>query len=97
LRTLERYAGNAVVPKRCLTGEFTLCVNKFNRTVQAVSANGNVLKVIDARFGMPEFFTREGKFKVTRKGGANHISTLYKVEMPYPIFFSGGLAVHYSH
>lgn len=97
VKALNKYAGNATVPKRCLTGEFTLCVNKFNKTVQAVSANGNVLKVVDARFGMPRLETREGKFKVTRKGGANHISTLYRVEMPYPLFFNGGQAVHYSH
>lgn len=97
VKAADKYAGDMTLPKRCLTGEFTLCVNKFNRTVMAVNADGTVAKVMDSRFGMPGHETREGKFKVIRKGGANHISTLYRVEMPYPLFFSGGQAIHYSH
>lgn len=96
LRALDKYAGSARVPKRCITGVFTLCVNKFTRTVQAVSRNGNVLRVLDARFGRPGMETREGRFTVSRKHGPIHISTLYRVNMPYSIFFSGGEAIHFS-
>jgi peptidoglycan hydrolase-like protein with peptidoglycan-binding domain len=97
VKALDKYAGSAQLPKRCVTGEFTLCVNKFNRTVMAVNADGTVAKVMDSRFGKQGYETREGKFTVIRKGGANHISTLYRVEMPHPLFFSGGQAIHYSH
>jgi hypothetical protein len=96
-RALDKYAGNAEIPKRCLTGKFTLCVNKYTRTVQAVSIKGNLLKTVDARFGSANYRTREGKFTMTRKGNRDHVSTLYRVNMPYPVFFSGGQAVHYSH
>lgn len=96
LKALNKYAGDAEVPERCKTGKWTLCVNKFNRTVMAVTKDGQVAKTIDARFGMPGHFTREGSFKVFRKGGYDHMSTLYKVNMPYPMFFSGGQAIHFS-
>lgn len=96
LKAANKYAGDTTVPTRCLTGKWTLCINKYNRTLQAINPDGSIAKVMDVRFGMQGLETREGNFRIQRKGGYGHMSTLYKVNMPYPMFFSGGQAVHFS-
>ncbi len=94
LRALE---ATTVLPSTCLMGERTLCVDMRNDTVKVVSPSGEVLQILHVRFGGPNYETRTGKFTVQRKGTRGHISTLYKVPMPYPVFFSGGQAVHFSY
>lgn len=42
------------------------------------------------------YVTRNGVHRIFRKGGADYQSTLYHVSMPYPSFFDGGEAIHYS-
>lgn len=95
-KALDKYAGSATVPKRCLTGEFTICVDKHARVTRAISGDGKVLRVMDSRFGGPGMETRNGKFEVYRHG-RNHVSTDYGSKMPFSLFFSGGQAVHYSY
>lgn len=85
-------------------------ISKTDRKARLLK-DGRIVLEADARFGgwttdedgkkvyLP---TREGAFSVFRKGGAEYRSNLYSVEnegvlMPYPTFFSGGQAVHYSY
>lgn len=93
---LEDLAGSRRVPKRCLTGEFTICVDKHARVIRAVNADGDVVRVMDSRFGAEGMETREGKFRVYRSG-RDHVSTEYDSPMPFSLFFDGGQAVHFSY
>lgn len=80
---------------RCMTGR-ALCISK-NQRKMAWMVNGQILKVVDVRFGVEGTSrqTRNGQFKVEWKS-RDHVSGLYHTSMPFAMFFSGGQAVHYS-
>lgn len=78
---------------RCNTGR-VLCVSK-NQRKMAYMSNGQILKVLDVRFGSELTPTRNGNWNMFRKS-RNHVSSLYGSAMPFSMFFSGGQAVHYS-
>ena len=86
-------AVNPVDP-RCRTAGKVICLDKRARVMRAMK-DGKVLFTLSTRFGRKGMGTREGTFRVYRKG-RNHMSTTYHVRMPYSLFFSGGQAVHYS-
>jgi len=85
-------ASGAIDP-RCMTGH-VLCIDKSTRKLRWM-VGGQVLKVVDVRFGSELTPTREGAFTVFEKS-RNHVSTIYHTAMPFAMFFSGGQAVHYS-
>ncbi|NYI99542.1 peptidoglycan hydrolase-like protein with peptidoglycan-binding domain [Nocardioides thalensis] len=88
-------SGNVPGPldPRCETGR-ALCVDKSTNTLRWV-VDGEVLKLVDVRFGGELTPTREGAFSVTYKS-RDHVSSLYDTPMPFAMFFSDGQAVHYS-
>ncbi|MCC2594341.1 L,D-transpeptidase [Tessaracoccus sp. OS52] len=80
---------------RCLTGR-ALCVSK-NQRKMAWMVNGQILKVVDVRFGKEgaSTETRNGAHRVGWKS-RDHVSSIYGTAMPFAMFFDGGQAVHYS-
>ncbi|MEL4358592.1 MULTISPECIES: L,D-transpeptidase family protein [unclassified Luteococcus] len=78
---------------RCLTGR-AICIDKGDQKMYWV-INGKVQASYKVRTGRPSLPTRSGSFHVYLKH-PNWYSTLYHVNMPYTMFFSGGQAVHYS-
>ena len=91
---LDELAGKVGrLPQGC-RGERTICIDKAQRLVRLV-AKDEVLLTLDARFGFVGAETREGTFRIERKS-RDHVSSLYRTEMPFALFFSGGQAVHYS-
>ncbi|MEL4503762.1 peptidoglycan-binding protein [Luteococcus sp. H138] len=78
---------------RCLTGR-AICIDKGDQKMYWV-VNGRIQASYKVRTGRPSLPTRSGSFKVYLKH-PNWYSTLYHVNMPYTMFFSGGQAVHYS-
>ncbi|MGO4957891.1 L,D-transpeptidase family protein [Luteococcus sp. Sow4_B9] len=78
---------------RCRTGR-AVCIDKGDRKMYWV-INGQIKAQYDVRTGRPGLETRSGAFSVYRKH-PNWYSTLYRVYMPYTMFFSGGQAIHYS-
>lgn len=72
-----------------------ICLGKRARLLRKMR-DGEVLATFSVRFGRKGMDTREGTFRVQRKGGRHYVSNTYHVEMPYPLFFSGGQAVHHS-
>ena len=93
------YAANPLVQqgfrldRRCLTGR-TFCVS-MNQNKMAWVVDGKVQKIVDVRFGKTATPTRKGAFKIYRKS-RDHFSSIYKVPMPFALFFDGGIAIHYS-
>ena len=79
---------------RCYLPAKALCADKSTRKLYAVE-HGKVVKTLAARFGRKGYRTREGAFRVSWKS-RDHVSSIYKVPMPYAMFFSGGQAIHYS-
>ena len=78
-------------------------INKRTRKLALVTYNKTtkqyrVAQALDVRVGDargPQYVTRDGDWKIYLKE-VNHYSTLYNVNMPYSMFFSGGEAIHYS-
>ena len=93
------YATNPLVQqgfrldRRCLTGR-TFCVS-MNQNKMAWVVDGKVQKIVDVRFGKTATPTRKGAFRIYRKS-RDHFSSIYKVPMPFALFFDGGIAIHYS-
>ncbi|WP_420174214.1 L,D-transpeptidase family protein [Luteococcus sp. OSA5] len=97
---VTRYRNRKTTPKpttrldsRCLTGR-AVCIDKGDRKMYWV-INGKIQARYDVRTGRRGAETRSGSFSVYRKH-TNWYSTLYHVNMPYSMFFSGGQAIHYS-
>jgi len=82
------------IPRACRTKQAALCISKRQKVVRYYK-KGRLVSALDARFGAPNFQTRNGNFKIFRKV-KNDYSTLYKTPMPWSMYFSGGQAVHYS-
>ncbi|HEX8226289.1 MAG TPA: L,D-transpeptidase [Candidatus Saccharimonadales bacterium] len=84
---------------RCQTNSKTICIVKGEGSRARLYAvkDKEIVAWRSARTGdaRPGYATREGTFKVNWKN-ADHISSIYKVPMPYAMFFSGGQAVHFS-
>ena len=78
---------------RCLTGR-TFCVSMAQNKMAWV-VDGKVQKIVDVRFGKTATPTRKGSFRIFRKS-RDHFSSIYKVDMPFALFFDGGIAIHYS-
>jgi len=78
---------------------YAVDISKSDRKLRLLK-DGKVILTADARFGgwhgSVYHATREGAFKAFRKGGADYVSSTYRTPMPYPLFFSGGEATHYS-
>lgn len=97
--TAEEMADKPAMPDpgtldaRCLTGR-VMCIDKSTNQLSWV-VDGQMIKVMDARFGCQGMETREGVFSVGWKS-RDHVSTIYGSAMPFAMFFSGGQAVHYS-
>ena len=91
----------AYVPNPCqgYSGKI-ICASKAQGRVLLVN-NGRLKKSAKARFGgkasdgSGTWFTREGAFRVGYKQ-YNPVSTLYGVNMPFFVQFSGGQGIHYS-
>jgi len=82
-----------VLPAACDRHK-ALCIDMRQRVLRYV-VDGQVVRTLDARFGMPGNATARGTFRVRSKS-RNHVSRLYRTWMPYAMFFHGGQAVHYS-
>jgi murein L,D-transpeptidase YcbB/YkuD len=85
------------LPKACTNVGVALCIDKTRKILQFV-VQGKVKYSVDARFGnvAEGLATRDGLFSIQRKTGRHHLSTEFKTDMPWAMFFSGGQAVHYS-
>ena len=87
------------LPKRCQTNSKTICIVKGEGSRARLYAvdNKDIVAWRSARTGdtRPGYHTREGTFDVAWKS-RDHVSSIYKVPMPYALFFSGGQAIHYS-
>ena len=85
------------LPRECTNVGVALCIDKTRKVLQFV-VNGKIKYSVDARFGnvAEGLATRDGLFSIQRKTGAHHLSTEFKTDMPWAMFFSGGQAVHYS-
>jgi peptidoglycan hydrolase-like protein with peptidoglycan-binding domain len=81
------------IDSRCLTGH-VLCIDKSTLKLRWM-VDGQVVSVLDVRFGSELTPTREGSFTVFTKS-RNQVSGIYHTAMPFAMFFSGGQAVHYS-
>jgi hypothetical protein len=81
------------IDSRCLTGR-VLCIDKSTLKLRWM-VDGQVVSVLDVRFGSELTPTREGSFTVYLKS-RNQVSGIYHTAMPFAMFFSGGQAVHYS-
>jgi hypothetical protein len=81
------------IDSRCLTGH-VLCIDKSTLKLRWM-VDGQVVSVLDVRFGSELTPTREGSFTVYTKS-RNQVSGIYHTAMPFAMFFSGGQAVHYS-
>ena len=81
------------IDSRCLTGH-VLCIDKSTLKLRWM-VDGQVVSVLDVRFGSELTPTREGSFTVYMKS-RNQVSGIYHTAMPFAMFFSGGQAVHYS-
>ncbi|QTO37122.1 L,D-transpeptidase [Tessaracoccus sp. MC1865] len=79
--------------QRCMTGR-AFCVSK-GQDKMAWVINGKVQTIVDVRFGRTATPTRNGAFKIGWKS-RDHFSSIYKVDMPFALFFDGGIAIHYS-
>lgn len=90
-----RSTKGAKLDKRCLTGGLVLCASKNAKRLYVVRS-GVILGDFSARFGRSSSPTREGTFHVFRISGADAVSSVYHVSMPFAMTFSGGQAVHYS-
>lgn len=89
----NRPAGQPRLDARCLNGR-VVCIDKTRQRLYWV-VDGTVLDSFSTRTGRPGLATREGTFSIYQKD-VNSWSRLYKVYMPYSLYFSGGQAVHYS-
>lgn len=78
---------------RCMTGR-VFCASKSQRKM-AWMIDGQIIEVMEARFGRAGYETRNGKNRIYWKN-KDHVSSLYNVAMPYSMFFDGGQAIHYS-
>ncbi|MBB1484090.1 L,D-transpeptidase [Tessaracoccus sp. MC1865] len=76
-----------------MTGR-AFCVSK-GQDKMAWVINGKVQTIVDVRFGRTATPTRNGAFKIGWKS-RDHFSSIYKVDMPFALFFDGGIAIHYS-
>lgn len=79
--------------RRCMTGR-AFCVSKSQNKMAWV-VDGKVQTIVDVRFGKTSTPTRNGAFRIGWKS-RNHFSSIYKVAMPFAMFFDGGIAIHYS-
>lgn len=79
--------------QRCMTGR-TFCVS-MSQNKMAWVVDGQIQKIVDVRFGKTATPTRKGAFKIYWKS-RDHFSSIYKVDMPFAMFFDGGIAIHYS-
>ena len=92
----------AYVPSQCqgYSGKI-ICASKSQTRVILVQ-NGQVLRSGKARFGgvasdgTGPWYTRNGVHSVGYKQW-NPVSTLYGVNMPFFVQFSGGQGIHYSY
>ncbi len=91
-RTIIRRLPN--LDSRCYTSGNVICIDRHGRKLYWVK-RGRVDMVADVRTGRPGMETRLGVHRVYHKS-RNHFSSIYHVNMPYSMFFSGGQAVHYS-
>lgn len=91
-QTTSSVEGSNLDP-RCMTGK-AMCIDKTRQRLYWV-VNGQVVDSFSTRTGREGLATREGEFNVFRME-QNSWSNLYKVNMPYAMYFSGGQAVHYS-
>jgi lipoprotein-anchoring transpeptidase ErfK/SrfK len=87
------------LPKACLKEGKTLCIDKTAKLLRYVH-KGKVVQTLDVRFGVPGLDTPTGTFRVWHKdryatSGINGPDTP-RVPMPYALFFTGDIAVHYS-
>lgn len=78
---------------RCMYGR-VFCASQSQRKM-AWMVDGQIIEVIDVRFGLPSTPTRNGNYSIFWKD-KDHISSLFNVPMPFSQFFSGGQAIHYS-
>ncbi len=91
-RGYARREGWAVDSSKATRNLYVLHYSKARKRV--VATVGASARYGDARGSA--YVTRNGVHRIFRKGGADYESTLYHVKMPYPSFFSGGEAIHYS-
>ncbi len=98
--TVAQAAGRVgVLPSACTGEAKTLCIDKTSKLVRYV-VNGKVRQTLDVRFGVPGLDTPTGTFRVWFRwrdatSGINGPDQP-RVPMPYALFFSGDIAVHYS-
>lgn len=91
--SLTRTSAAFRMDARCATGR-AFCASKDQRKMAWV-VDGEIIEIVDVRFGAPEYPTRNGAWEIYWKN-ADHVSSIYNVDMPYSMFFSGGQAIHYS-
>jgi lipoprotein-anchoring transpeptidase ErfK/SrfK len=102
LMTTTPASARAYIPADCqgFTGNI-ICASKGQNRVILVH-NGQVVRSGKARFGgvasdgTGPWFTRNGVHAVGYKQ-FNPVSTLYGVNMPFFVQFSGGQGIHYSY
>ena len=82
------------VPARCRTSGKVICIDKSLKLVRALQG-GQVVQVLDARFGRRSLPTANGTFRVQWRSRYHHIRK-YDAPMPYALFFYGGKSVHFS-
>lgn len=94
-------AAKAYLPAACRGYGSMLCASKAQSRVIIVK-DGRVLRSGRARFGgvasdgSGPWYTRNGVHEVGYKQ-ANPVSTLYGVNMPFFVQFSGGQGIHFSY
>lgn len=99
-KTLEKTGGDVGhLPRSCLKESKVVCIDKTSKLLRLV-VNGKVRQTLDVRFGVPGLDTPTGNFRIYYKdrdatSGINGPGAP-RVPMPYAMFFTGDIAVHYS-
>ncbi len=99
-KTVQAAAGTVgALPRQCRAEAKVLCIDKTAKVIRYVR-NGQVVKTVDVRFGVPGLDTPTGTFRVwfrweNATSGINGPDQP-RAPMPYALFFAGDIAVHYS-
>jgi lipoprotein-anchoring transpeptidase ErfK/SrfK len=87
------------LPKACLEERQVLCIDKTSKLLRYV-LKGKVVQTLDVRFGVPGLDTPTGTYRVWYKDryATSGIDgpDVPRAPMPYALFFTGDIAVHYS-
>ncbi len=87
------------LPKACREERQVVCIDKTAKLMRLVR-KGKVVQTLDVRFGVPGLDTPTGSFRVYYRdryatSGINGPNAP-RVPMPYALFFTGDIGIHYS-